>query len=410
MECARARAVVKERSAAALKDAGRFELAEHFLEASQDVREDDFSLADLMWLANARIANANEIPFDPLSLADCPLVKLPAAYAHEGPVCGMDVCALYDTVEGLLHVVDGDLYSTDERTPEWFAELRTLFHVARQRAYFLACNAMDGDVHNEPEFRESRRAARKPSLTMRDGQIAHHDVSDLVTEDQNALFDANPAFVWDFCSRFSHYDLMMRALEKIDVEWGECDYSKACERVLESVKVDSMKRRFIQDFGEWAHSLAANRADLRIHHRRFPERRNISTWRQILIFKREFLVKDEGRREWDEVFDRADAVKYRLACDFALVLYSRQRNQAAVEKLVLDDWECLPPLDRPRLLRLRPFNAWGFVFEWPHVVACDSLYCAYELLKIEMRARGMPLQVPNPVEDGMAPSFIELEA
>ena len=95
---------------------------------------------------------------------------------------------------------------------------------------------------------------------------------------------------------------------------------------------------------------------------------------------------------------------YRLNFDALLCFDAKQSFQDAelypagvVDMLVLEDWEAFPPLaNGPRIIRIRPIQRWGVVFEWPLVYEVTSLLAAYMFLKQELTRRGKPLELVVP--------------
>jgi len=91
-------------------------------------------LADLMWRVNAHIAAGGPAAPHPLgqgkTVKDFTTFRL-VEPIHDHVIRDMDVCALKDTLETIVWVLHGDLFTSDERGERWFAEMAEMLEQVR---------------------------------------------------------------------------------------------------------------------------------------------------------------------------------------------------------------------------------------------------------------------------------------
>jgi hypothetical protein len=360
-------------------------------------------VADLMWVANAHINMAHSPIHSEQTLEDFPLLQLPGRSLHEGCVSSFDNRALFDAVEGLMWVMDGNLLAAGDRAEAWHDQFHELFHLLQHRAYYLAINTLDTDVHNMEEHRRSKvlAARRVPEgIDSDDDDFGALDVR--AADNPTWETTVGMAFVFDFNSMLSHMELSMRAAAGLTCHWrGDVSTAALRTRVIEVVSNPAHLPALVDFRRAYQHKLEVNRADRRIFFRKEPLRGGKATDRMVLINKHEKLAAEAGipKTIEDMFIKRVDAsarAMYRLNTDAALMFLSQQELDGVLQLVVLEDWEPLPALPTPRIIRIRAKGTWGVVFAWPDVLECRSVMQAYLVLLQEMALRGMdPVWVVN---------------
>jgi len=280
----------------------------------------------------------------------------------------MNMRDLYDALEGIMWTLDGNLWSTDLRTPAWFAECDQILELARHRAYDLATTTKDPEVHNIQEYVRPVDVSVKRMAVDSDADMFDLNLGELMRVEKLKTTKANLAFVWDMNSMLSHMDLMLHGMRAIQIEKREISVTALRQRVMDEVASPALWTALLDNRKAFEYELCCNEADFRIHARKNPLRKNPTAF-GVLGYKKPCLVDDPVFPEsYDAMFSDTNApAMYRMNTDAALCFMTAQSYQNVVKLLILDKWETLPPLTNPRIIRIRALNCWGVVEAWPKV-------------------------------------------
>lgn len=369
-------------------------------------------VADMMWICNAHIAmHRNPIYTMTERVTHFTTFKIPENFVHDAPISSMDCRAMFDTLEALNWKLDGNLFCHDERTPEWFAECRRILELLRHRAYYLAINTLDNEVHNMPEYiiktpNSKRLCVGRESDDELEPEMGIDELEQQATLETTRVRDA---FVWDFNSRFMHIDLILHACEGLVFIPAKPLVAAMRQRIADRVNRSITFEPLMDCRMEFEYNLACNEADRRIFQRKEPLSFDASA-RTILLRKQDSLV-DETDIPADIMayFKTQDKDMYRMNLDAALYFIATTANHNFIDMLVLKNWEVTRPvLTTPRIIRVRARNTWGVVSEWPTVYECNSLVAAYVVCENEFKRKNMPFEMTGPSRPNLPSQRIPL--
>lgn len=284
---------------------------------------------DVAFVLNARLALTRNPHYTSQCVRDFPTFRIPDAWYHEGTISGMSVRAIYDTLEGLLWVVDGNVFSKEQRTAQWFAEMREMVHLIKHRTYYLCTNILTDESHDAPAYVEPA-PIKRPVLPLEgEDSDPESDEERLMPDDSDVQKGTrtNVSFVHEMNSMFWHLDQIMQEFYALKLGPFYTESLKMVRtHVIEAMpsQVDALiafRRSFEYD-------LACNEADRRIFHSRQPLRLTVDS-RTILINKRPTLVDEDSIPKTKEALftKRPNEVeRYRLNVDAAFAYWCQKHG------------------------------------------------------------------------------------
>lgn len=312
---------------------------------------------DLAFVLNARLALARAPHFSAQRVRDFRVFVIPDAWHHSDTISGMSVRALWDTLEGLLWVVDGNVHSTVARSPEWFNELRELRELIRHRAYYLCETPLDADSHDVLEYREVPKVCPveiRGEDSDSDGDfIPLPIITDVVTQ-------SNEAFVHDFNSMLWHLDEIMSQRNSLTFAPPVALSLKHVRTKIIAAQRDNIPA-LVGFRRQFEYDLACNEADRRVFYRRQPNRKADS--RTILLNKRLNLVNEELIPKTVEAFfNKHEITLYRLNTDAAFAFWCKEEGIA---------------LSKLPIFRIRANGTYGYTNKQGLTTESDTLIGAY---------------------------------
>jgi len=363
-----------------------------------------------MWFANAKLAR-HRPRLPPKGVDDYALFVIPDNFRHDGPFGEMSTRGLFDTLEALLWLLDGNARSTVDRTPAWFAECKDMLEQVRQRAYDLATAP---HAIEEVDMQEYRLVAPRQSRAVveardTDDEEEAEDLGDLEAMAAESAVHTNGNFAWDFDSMLTCADTALRGLDRLRVVADERVSLKATrKKLIEHVQNDALRPDFLIYRLGYEYELTCNTADMRIFERKQPLAVRPSA-KTAVIAKRISLDIDKLiGHDLAKLLEEKDPAVYRLNMD-AAARFASLKGLFGVDifdKLILKDWEARPPENLPHahILWVRAGCFWAVVHKFPDVIRCTSLLAAYLVVK-----RTLPeLLVPS-AEEGFPPQRVTLK-
>ena len=359
--------------------------------------------ADMMWMANALLAEHRFHVVSSKTLQDFPLLRVPVE--REEPLAEMSTEALWDVLRMLAWSMDGNLFCLVERTGAWFEQMEELVAHVEARAQHLAANTLTTEQHDMPEYvyRDEEDETPCPLGGESDDETEDLVLTAEINAERKLRTRVNHAFLWDFNSFLSHLKIQLYAAKRLNlVPAPPVRLKSARSRIIAEIKEPTLHEQLFKFRDVHEYERIVSMADKRYYHRHFPTRR-FPPARAILACKGVRFVHSDMNPHAHRPSSFVDMFKrkrggrkvYRLNCDAAFCFVNATQEVDVVRRLLLEDWEMShPPLNGPRIIYVRALLCWGVVFQWPTVIKCTSLLHAYHVLLKECELRGIPADIP----------------